>query len=268
MFLAVFALLSLSSFAAPPFASDVACDSSFVRFTSPFAGQEQVPVDVVVAAGVAQGCQTAPEYTLSLLQADTVVHTTTIESRYVPLDLFELTPSTPLKPNTEYLFQIIPQQGWGETTVIQFITGERTVLDLDGAPSGRVETAEVEQDRSASYSTLTLVAAGDSDALSIVRLKSPDSGDTPIAFYRVPEDSMPFEVPVTQWHELPAPEELCYTIEQRNGLGIWTDASIPFCKIPDVLKANGQCTTLSISSLSWYLPLLTLAAISRRRSVA
>lgn len=265
MFLSILSLLTIQSFADPALQEDPACDPAFVAFTSPFNGQIGVPVDVVPAAGLTNGCTVSPNYTLRLFASDVLIQSVTLESRNDFENLFEITPESALDPNTEYSMHITPVEGWGEQTIIQFTTGESPVMGLEGGPSGTVLKAEIDEAPSISYATLELTPAIDNDSLSIVRLKSPLTGEDPLGYFRVLEDLRSFETEVIEWHGGDVPDELCYTMEQRNGLGQWSDASEPFCMVPTRLQPEGRCSSIPLYSLSWFLPLLSITVVSRRQ---
>ena len=246
-------------------AEDVACEDAFVTFTSPTNQQQNVALDTVIAVGLSQGCNVAPNYTLTVASDGLEPQSVTLESEYGQVNLFEFEMTEPMQPNTEYTLQVVGEDGWGEMTSVAFTTGSDTVQGPSAGPSGTVLASNLRSDSGLLETTLSVTPGEDPDGLSVLFVYNVTAPDRVLHQIRDDEEGMSSQPLFHVTHmQAPFPEEVCFTVVQRDGLGRFSDPSDPFCGAIEITKA-GQCSATSLAGLSGFLPLIALAVIRRRK---
>lgn len=273
MIIGLLTLLSLGA-EAKPADMDVACDEARVLFTSPGNLQAGVPRDVQPAVALSDGCSMSSQYDLTLRDSSGVeVASESFETRYDhPGELFEMTLED-LSANSEYSLEVLGADGWGELSVISFTTGESAVAGLEGAPQVEIITAIVEDHGVESGGGMAHVAfevnvAADSDGLSIVEVFDAANPEYPVARFHGDELAADPEQSAYWYLEGSFPEEICVSVEQRDGLGQRVASAESSCHALEVVPvAHGRktiCSVSSVAGLGWFGTLLAMAGIRRR----
>lgn len=133
----MFALLLAVPAFAEPFADTAAdaapCEPAGVAAIRPYAGQVDVPVNVVPGLVWDGACAPADHYTVSLLDGETELASETLD---FPgnFAVSHLDPGGELLPDHAYVFRITPEEGRGVVTEAAFTTGTGLAAPLVGTP--------------------------------------------------------------------------------------------------------------------------------------
>lgn len=249
-------------------AEPMECSSPMVMFGSPSVNQVSVPVDVQPAVYMTDDDCSAPSYyELTLHLGETLIRSEEIPWNPSKTRLLEMGLADDLQSNTTYTFRVMAGDGWGIVSEIQFETGEGKALALEGNPTVMANDL-LRNGTTHNHPAFFVNPAVDTDNLSIVMAYDADNPEEVVAAYRV------WDSAVVEIYEYDLPgnyqenTERCILVEQRDGRGQRSERSESTCWTPQYLDQYmvRECSAVSVTGLTWFMPILALAAVRRRNS--
>ncbi|MCB9758576.1 MAG: hypothetical protein H6739_01925 [Alphaproteobacteria bacterium] len=248
------------------------CMGTFVSDTRPLPESADVPVDARLVALLEDGgCPTQATFTLQLIQVDEGQEVLLDEATgRVELDpitsLLALEPSAELTPGQDYIFRILPPEGFGELVEIGFTAG-------DGVVTGPPEAAPDMEEFGSSYLKLddgtfrvtlnaSAIPAEDPDGLDLIMLIDDSDG-------AVLDVAGASDIPFLRGERIldEAPDEVCVRAVQVDGAGREGPESEVMCGEPERIR-NGpiarRCSTTG-GFAGLFASLMGLMAATRRR---
>ena len=252
---------------------DVTCPPAHVENTVPSNQQTDVPLDVVPLVTLSTSSCASASYELTLSHGEVVDHIETVSYDWqAQVHQYSFTPPEFLLPDTTYTLTVVPSDGWGESTVVSFETGDGLVTGITGSPSVTVNNATYTEYESHIWVTANyhLSPAEDIDDLSTLQVYYAEEPDVILASY--PANTTDLASLFVE-HSVPlnASQEFCLAVSQRDGAGNVSTLSTPSCVTAQFdegkpADANSRgCSVLTPMAPIAMLPVLGLLALRRRR---